>query len=99
LSCYRKSRLADPFGKLADGAHDPVLQLFQKQNRELPYASCVGASRVKYKLICGRYTTDPLFLETLKPIKQLAYAPAANLSGASGQMVTETLLQPNGPVV
>jgi len=50
LSCYRKSRLADPFGKLADGAHDPVLQLFQKQNRELPYASSVGASRVKYKL-------------------------------------------------
>jgi hypothetical protein len=45
-----KSRLADPFGKLADGAHDPVLQLFQKQNRELPYASCVGASRVKYRL-------------------------------------------------
>jgi hypothetical protein len=50
LSCYRESRLADPFGKLADGAHDPVLQLFQKQNRELPYASSVGASRVKYQL-------------------------------------------------
>jgi len=25
--------------KLADGAHGPVLQLFKKQNRELPYAS------------------------------------------------------------
>jgi hypothetical protein len=26
-------------GKLADGAHRPVLQIFKKQNRELPYAS------------------------------------------------------------
>ena len=50
LSCDTISRLADPFGRLADGAHEPVLYLLPKQNRELPYASSVGASRVKYKL-------------------------------------------------
>ena len=35
---YRR-RFAKRLIKLADGAHGPVLQLFKKQNRELPYAS------------------------------------------------------------
>jgi hypothetical protein len=37
-------RLEEALG-LADGALGPVLQIRKKQNRELPYASCVGASR------------------------------------------------------
>jgi hypothetical protein len=32
-------------GKLADGAHQPVLYLLPKQKRELPNARSVGASR------------------------------------------------------
>ena len=38
-------RLAEAL-ELADGAHGPVLQISKKQNRELPYASCVRASRI-----------------------------------------------------
>jgi hypothetical protein len=41
------SRFAEESGKLADDAHEPVLYLLPKQNRELSYASSIRASRVK----------------------------------------------------
>ena len=34
-----ENRFAEASEKLADGAHQPVLYLLPKQNRELPYAS------------------------------------------------------------
>jgi len=40
-------RLAEASGKFANGAHGPVLYLHQKQNRELPFANSVRASRIK----------------------------------------------------
>ncbi len=33
-------------GKLIDGAHRPVMQIFKKQNRELPYTSCFSGKPV-----------------------------------------------------
>ena len=42
---------------LADDAHQPVLYLLPQQNRELSYASSVGASRVK-ALIRSWYFKD-----------------------------------------
>jgi len=38
-------------GELADDAHEPVLYLLPKQNRELSYASNVRASRVKVSVM------------------------------------------------
>ena len=43
----RRERFARGWESLADGAHGPVLQLFKKQNRELPYASVGGGKPAK----------------------------------------------------
>jgi hypothetical protein len=47
LSHETRIRLAEASRKFADDAHEPVLQISKKQNRELSYANSVGASRRK----------------------------------------------------